>query len=474
MKSRVRFLTLSAFLLTSVVTEAQSGAGFIKAAELPTLKAQAQKRGEVFASQKPVSNLSEERLSKEFRALRDSFLSMRTADDVESFLKKTESNYEKLPPDAKFFAALLGPLTELRSAFFRIVPLLKPFWGVRNATVASVQGLIGLVKSYTDAPHVDAILNYLVEPASLSVPQFTVEEDYRKFVVTKVYPAFALAARRIAALDFSAAPILGDYRLFYGANSFADGQGQFFEIRETERNLVLAWMQQHLAILSVAMSYNMSGAVQFADDFGRLWGVNGFRAGAAASGVSMSEIVQVVRSPKFVRMGLLSDDGKAHMAVGFQHLRESVYRTLLFWEEQKARPMGAANDSGIMGIFPYRGDVDAKLKELEALMGGRAKLRSPVTGEVVTVNVSAFFLNPPQDLKMMLPNKFEAGAPYLGKGLLQWKNYRRGRSLGWRPEVYAGIFPDAAVAEDVAKAARVLRHSAGAGTLMLPFMIFLH
>jgi hypothetical protein len=474
MISLSRFLFLAALSSLPAIAKAQSGAGFIKAGDLATLKAQAQKRGELFSKQKPSSNLSEERLSKEFRALRDSFISMRTGSDVEAFLKSTEANYDKLPPDAKFFAALLGPLTEMRSAFFRIIPILKPFWGVRNATVASVQGLVGLVKSYSDAAHLDALLNYVIEPAGLQEQQFASEEEYRKFVVTKIYPAFALAARRISALDFSSNPILGDYRLFYGANSFKDAQGQFFEIREAERNLVLAWMQQHLATLSVAMSYNMNGAIQFADDFGRLWGVNGFRSGAAASGVSMAEIVQVVRSPKFAQMGLLSEDGKAHMANGFQHLRESVFRTLLYWEEHKARPMGSVNDPGILGVFPFHGDVDAKLKDLEALMAGRAKLRSPVTGEVVTVNASAFFLNPPRDLKMMLPSKFETGAPYIGKGLLQWKNYRRGRSVGWRTDTYAGIFPDASVPEDVAKASRVLRQSLGAGTSMVPFMIFLH
>jgi len=125
-----------------------------------------------------------------------------------------------------------------------------------------------------------------------------------------------------------------------------------------------------------------------------------------------------------------------------------------------------------------RNKIGDNLEIIERILNSKGveSLRSAVTGEVVKINYSELFANPPFDLKHFLPTDFDRRANLSrtvastdGKTKVQvnYRNYGFGEPTKWRVEEYKKYFPSVQNSDDIPRTMRVLSHATG-GWLKFP------
>ena len=188
-------------------------------------------------------------------------------------------------------------------------------------------------------------------------------------------------------------------------------------------------------------------------------------------GVTAKKIHEVMLKPKYASLFTLRKNGEANMKVAFQHLKEASRLGVISWQELRER---SANDADIFNPNYFDGNsfrIDSGAENMEKMMSGKNLFRSDITGEVVSVDFPAFYMNPPKDLKALFPISFEGGDKHLSKVIklangktksVKYRNYFYGRSIGWDLKAYQVVFPDLKNGRDVSTALRILNQSAGA------------
>jgi hypothetical protein len=113
-------------------------------------------------------------------------------------------------------------------------------------------------------------------------------------------------------------------------------------------------------------------------------------------------------------------------------------------------------------------NLESGIRNMKAVVSGPAEVRDPVTGDTVSLNVPAFYLNPPQSLAVLLPTDFESGEGHKiiknKKGEeLKIRNYLHGRSMAWDNSAWKNYVPSAEGKSPgyMAEARRVLKFSFG-------------
>ncbi|MCM2279813.1 MAG: hypothetical protein NDJ89_17195 [Oligoflexia bacterium] len=410
--------------------------------------------------------VNETLMSSELKAFRDKFLSVKKAEEIDPLLVELEGNYENYPADLKFVAAQLIPLRTLKSIVWRLAPVVDRPKITHSMLLSMVQGWAARMKILFPTEQWDAGFAYVTEPFEGGPAAFKTLEDFQAYAGAAIYREMFVAAKRMESLDFSQAPAVFDNKLLYGSASFQDDLDRYKELNEAERHAALVTAHAGLASVAIFCAYQVTGTLDLAKDLGQIYGVDSLWWDI--EGATAQKRAEIIRKPKYAALGTLTEHGAKWTRQAFLHVKHSVRKTRLVWEELRGRP---ADEFAVLDpakVIPWNREIESRLKEMEAMISGETELRSRVTGEVVRVNLPKLFLEPPQDLKAFLPTSFENSSEYLSKARLRYRNYFRGRAIDWDLKTYQAYLPGLASGKDVAAQVRILRQSWGGWATGLP------
>ncbi|OUR93688.1 hypothetical protein A9Q84_19690 [Halobacteriovorax marinus] len=464
-----------------------SGYKWISHEKTVKAKVKAKKRGRRSISSKV--EVDDSRLSKEFKSFRKTYLSIKDPIELEKQLRHIDKNYDSYPDDLKLVAAILTPMLEMKSFAYRMYPLLKREKVTHSVLLTRVYRFASFMSVNLPTDQWDAGFRFMSEPFEYEMTnnRFHKTSDLQEFVTNKIYPALAKAAERVQALDFSTNNMTWDHKLLYGTASFQDEFKRYRLIGESERLLLLANLHYGLSWSARFSAYNVSGTLSLVKDMGSLYGIDSMFGFSKVDGVTAKKIVAKINKRKYKKLFTILDGGKEKMQLSFKHLREAARVSVVAWEEMKERRNGEANESALIRSEMFEsfiGRIDRGAETFVDIVNGPTIVRSDITGEVITVDLPKFLMNPPKDLKSLLPTSFTSADDMKSKKIanksgkmksVKFRNYHYGKATSWELKSYNTLLPEVKNGDDISTAARILNQSPGAAPVALiinPFMMY--
>ncbi|MFP5491376.1 MAG: hypothetical protein ACLGG0_07740 [Bacteriovoracia bacterium] len=423
----------------------------------------------------------ESMMSDKFKETRDQFLKLKTADELEAFLTEHEEKFETYrDEDQRFFISQLLPLRELRGIVWRSRPVFSKTKIAHSFVLTSVKSAVSSVKILLPTEQWHAGLEYVSNPYVRDgkvATEFKSEAELIAHIAGPFRDALLVTAKRIQSIDLKDKTIVWDNKLAFGKASFQDDIDRYRLVGEVERLSSLGSLHALLAQVTYQRAYSGENSMKLYQDMGKLYGVDGFFS--QVDGAPSSKRVEILRKPAYANYATLVEDGRDWMKLSFNHLKESVNLTASIWNQIKAedRPLTEAFIFDTSFARAYERGSDLAIANMEAMVNGKAQIRSGVTGEVVVVDLPAFYENPPQDLKSFLPTQFDRSAEWkvvvlkdsAGKQhKVKTRNYEVGRGIDWNAEAYRQIFPSLASGQDIPKNVRILSQTWGTWMAAMP------
>jgi hypothetical protein len=457
--------------------------------DFPWMNDEVYKKEKIYAkerSQRSIASsgqVNDQLLSAEFKASRTKFLSIQTAKDLKAYIVDLNSKYEQLPDDLKLMTAMMTPLLTFQAFTFKVYPYLSKEKITHSLLLTGVQNFAAFMSMNLPSANWKAGFEFVTSPSSEEdLERFNSAADLQNYLVKKVFPAYSLAARRVAKLNLAKKPLVWDNKIFFGTGSFSDNFARYQLIGEGERYMILANIHFTLADICRFSSYDLNDFLPLVKDLGMLYGYDS--AISPVDGVSAKKIASVYRHKKFAKLLTLRHNGDKNMASALKFMREGSRNLQLAWTELRDR--NDDNQSFIRAaIFtPFTQIIDSQVESLEQVISGKTTVRSDVTGEMVAVDVPSFYQNPPKDLKELLPVGFDNSRNFRkysiamknGKNQnVDFRNYFSGRATEWNASAYKTLLPEITKGSDVAPAMKILNQSIS-GTIpammIQPFMLY--
>ena len=414
--------------------------------------------------------VNETMMSAEMTKFRDKILAIKKAEEIDPLLVELEKNYETYPADLKFVAAHLIPLKSFKSLIWRMTPMVEKPKIAHSYLLTVVQRWAEGMKVFMPREHWDAGFAYITEPFVDSAKPFSTIDEFQYFVGTEVYAGALKTARRLSTLDFSKTQGVFDNRIFFGKAAFEDGLDRYRVINQPELNASIAFAHQRLASLSMFCAYKMDKALDLAKDLGQLYGVDALLWDV--DGAPAQKRAHVIHKSKYRDLYTLTQYGPQWTKQAYLHMQEAVRRVRLVWEELRNLPADEFAVLNSARVIPWSREIELNLKNMEAMMAGETAVHSRVSGEVLTVNLPAFYLNPPIDLKAFIATQFDESPEKVTKGNFKYSNYFRGRPIEWDLTAYKQILPGLTSGKDVGTQVRLLRESWGGWGMAIPLSRF--
>jgi hypothetical protein len=433
--------------------------------------------------------LNENMLSPQFKSMRDSFLKVQSKKDLEQWLVQIDKTLEtkKASLDSKendfVFAASLASLSiEFESFVFRCTDLVEDYKSLRSLLVNWVMMNDTMQKVYLPTKQAEAVFAYLTEPQDQGTlkPQI---KDMKAFqdALYRVADRYKKVYNTLSAIKLGTTPLVFDNKMVYGTGSFGDDIKRYYEVGEPELQATLAALAMGIHGIYVFNAYNLDNLPELAQNIGHLFGLDGFRWGDPEGTTSKKKVELIRKFDKF--WTLKTDTGSQDMAEAYKYFALATNHADVAYKAAKKRDK--LDDKEIMSfdrffINPMRQSLNSipnkrAVDNLLAMVRGETKVRSQVTGEEITINMREFYLNPPKDLKSLMPVKFvddgegPSGAQYKKTaGGVKYRNYSWGSPTGWNEENYKPYL-GVSSSLDVQKASRILVQSWG-GWLATPLV----
>lgn len=441
---------------------------------------------------KIANTISEEMMSTEYRSFRDKFLKITTAEEYDNLLSELEKGYEKFPKDLKYVAARMAPVKELRGILYRLTPVMEEEKITHSYFLTMVRRIVAQMTLFFPVDHADATFEYFAKPYMEDgklVSQFKNVRDFQNHLGTKLYFQMVNSANKISNIDLTKEKILWDNKILNGSESFVDDVARFRVLGEAEKNATMFRLHRGMAFINRFAAYNLEHLMSYTKDMGKLYGIDGFFS--EVDGAPSYKRVKVAKKKQYKNLFTLSNYGKEWMAQSFKHIQESVKYLRLLNEELKDAPANSFARINPVRVAAWEREINSGLDTMEAIVGGPTELRSPVTGEVIQVNIPAFYNNPPTDLKEFLPISWDVKNKEIKTDLkikefktvakgerkevevpVKYRNYYWGRPTQWSAQVYKEYFPSIKNNDDVARHMRIFRQSMGASTVGTPITDF--
>jgi hypothetical protein len=146
------------------------------------------------------------------------------------------------------------------------------------------------------------------------------------------------------------------------------------------------------------------------------------------------------------------------MPQAYIHLKAAVDLVATAWSATKAQGTTNSNSYQLLNparLLPWQRINDASMSNIQALVTGNP-VRSAVTGETVTINIPAFYNNPPQNMQAFLPTGYRPGAHDITVAGVKARNYRYGEAAQWDVSAFKPYMPDVSGPTDIARNIRIL------------------
>ncbi len=414
--------------------------------------------------------------SPEFKEARARFLKIESAQELKKLITEMNTNYNTYPDDLKLMTAMLSPILKFKAFTYKIYPFLAKEKITHSMMLSQVQNIAAFMNMNLPTAQWKAGFDLVTIPADEDdLIRFNNAYDLQNYLVREVYPAYVLSAQRIQALNFAKKSVVWDNKIFYGTASFSDNLNRFQLIGEGERYSILASLHYSLSDLCKFSAYDINEFFPLVREVAKLFGYDSVFS--AVDGVNARKIAGVYRRAQFAKLFTLRKNGDHNMLSAFRHMKEGSRSLSLAWTELRDRTDNGQNFIRSAIFTPFTQIGDNQVEGMENVVSGKTSIRSDVTGEILTVDLGAFFANPPQDLKRMLPVGFD-DAPNMqnykvsmknGKTQdVQFRNYFSGRATNWDVSAYKTLFPDLSKGNDVSTAMKILNQSVYG---MMPAMI---
>ena len=472
---------------------------------------------------------SEDLMSPELKIFRDKLIKTRHAEQLEPLLKDYNARYDSLPNDLKYVVARLSPILPFRGFFWRMATLAHQAVITQEVLLSTIRAFAEQIMTFEPDAQWQAYMTFFSIPSAgnLVAPadkhdhvkrvdgRFYVENDLVDFLATDVYRVLGTAIKRMAALKTTiqingkSTPLVFDGRIRFGENAFNqsyDAVDRFALIGEAERFACMARFHRRMATISQLAAYNMNGNIALRKEIGKKYGIDATLSGIldndalGVDGLVRQERVKLANT----HAQLFTLRNKEWMRTAYMHLNKwSVYLGRA-WEDLQTE-----RDNYDMLLDPdvFSGrheQIDKSISNLRRMLpapekGGVAAVYGAISGEELKIDLKSFFYNPPDDLKKLMPIKFnhhediEALRHVYGERNLklgnkstvqmsievdgrkrdvEWRNYLFGRATGWSPSEYGKLFPGVSSPEDVARSQRVLGETRGGRPLLNTLAVF--
>jgi hypothetical protein len=432
-------------------------------------------------------------LAKNGEKTADSFPGLSTADELAGFIDGLEKKYYMLPADAQYVAAPLIALKPYRGITVRLRPLFKdgPFANgqlrgapVTHAALVTAIRLAGAgVNVFTPTPQWKAGFAFFTEPYKGMKADVRTEGELKTFVRDEALAALRNFRKMVAAIKSGPrekidsgseaawqvkTPFYFDNKIMLSNANFVAEKDRFLLVGEAERRSLLSGIMLTQSALESVMGYSWSGLISSWDS---LAGIYGFQQTFNVSGATAADRKRVLQ--KFNgKLFYMNDEktGKAWMSSALKNLKEGVHEARLSW-----LAVNEYDHSGSVNMFfdprvfsPFGRMINTGFENMEAMITGSGVKSAVVSGQVVDVNLTKFFTEPPRNLLDFLPIGFEPGDAELFKDGKKYRNYIVGSPKKWKVDVYQKYCPSVHTDEEVKGAARILSQAWGGWVIGLP------
>lgn len=456
-----------------------SGAQYILESNPPMVLSEADFSKELAAAKlrkgrEIASNLDyESQMSADLKKIREDILKLKEVNRIDTFLLNLKSRYRQLAPDAQLVAIQLDSIRLFKGILSRLMPLAQKNKVTTSVFFSSIYGLSSIQSMYWPTKQGELLMAYVSEPYD-NISIFNEAEDLQLWLGDVVYPYMAESYKKLSEIPISQ-PLIWDNKIVLTqmVSDRMDTQDRYFLIGPAEKNALLMRMQVTMQNICEFRAFAVAGLMNMTKELGKLTGVDGWLG--SAEGVSAMDRVEVIN--KFPNTFMRYQDGSIWTRRAFVHFGEAVKKARLVWEELRGKP---ANRDFILnpGLFNAneRSFVES-LPVLEGLAAGETPIKSNLTGEVIVVNLKAFYQNPPIDLKNLLPTEFDKSPARLTKKVqgfeepISYVNPKHGHAIKWANSSYKSLFPQLSDSKNMEKHLRILSQSWGGSILSLPLDI---
>lgn len=426
-------------------------------------------------------------LSNDLQKLREEWLKCKNGDEVEALLKKSYQNYNSYSEDAKYFLAQMHTALPFRGIVWRLRPLFensKGFLGNKSTHVTAVQavrGSITALKMLLPTKQTDAAIQYFTEPSveMSKADQFQTVAEFQNFMMEKFTPILKDSIVKLEGMTKGSSQkvFVWDNKMAFGRATFEDDIQRYVGNGPAELHFVIAAMYRAHHDILVYCAYNMDHSIKIAGEMGSHLGVDStiFRSRKEDLGLTDKERIEILKkaSQKNRFLELRNYEGSNYgsnlMKVAYKSLKNSVV-----YFERSYQYLQGRDSSGAMGMNPVlfqpelNPNLEKGIKNMQAVVSGVSEVRDPVTGDTVTINLPAFYNNPPANLSVLMASGFEDGQ--IQKSIknksgetLVVRNYLHGRSIAWDNSAWKQYVPSAEgkSAGYMAEAHRVIQYSFG-------------
>lgn len=484
----------------------------------------------------------EQMMSPELKKLRSALLEVRTAEDlhkalisVNESLTKKDSEFQKLKEankqyseadrDYYYIAAQIAPLQCLRGFTWRFTPLAEKSKVIESRMASEVMQMaqaMGILsprvedlpqpedqmeaKKKNEANISKAVFDYLTLPYDGAV-LFTISWHMQEHLFDQCYGELSRSAKRLERINLTN-PIVWDNKMFFGVGTFPDDLDRYKLLGEAERHYSLAMKHEGMHLISFLNSYSLHGFFElqyelnrlFAEDAGltsiRVLPLEGKDSFLTINGVSLMERRKKIMEPRFHGVFRRYKGSEGFMEASFNHLKRSVQEYKLTWDEIKDRPFEERRVINPAFLTGFRRGIGKTLDTWLKLVEGPTELHSRLTDRKVLVDIRSIYLKPFDDLKELLPTKFDvAGSRFpaneyrtlerdlkkpdvikaADKRFSRYRNFYYGAAKEWDLSQWQRLFPELANSdyEGFKQNIRTLQQEWGGSLIAAPFMPFM-
>lgn len=426
-------------------------------------------------------------VSSDFQKLRDEWLKCKTGDQMEALLKASYANYKNYSEDTQYFLAQMHTALPFRGIIWKLRPLFensKGFLGNKSTHVAAVQAVrstITALKMFLPTKQTDAAIQYFTEPSTemSKDDQFQSIAEFQQYLMEKFVPVLHESTAKIVALTKAGGQkvYVWDNKMAFGRGSFEDEIQRYVGHGQAEKNFVIATMYRAYHDVLVYCAYNQDYSIKLAGEIGSHLGIDSsiFASKKQDLGITDQERVAITRKAaqkhKFLELRNYggSQYGNQLLKQAYVALKNSVVYAERAYDYLQGRDASKAMSINPIFFQPEMApNLDKGIKNMKAVVSGPAEVRDPVTGDTVSINLPAFYQEPPASLTALMPTQFEGGQVKKiiknKKGeSLHVRNYLHGRSIAWDNSSWKKYVPSAEGKDGgyMAEARRIMQYSFG-------------
>lgn len=421
------------------------------------------------AAGRKVANYSEDPAS--YDELVKSFNNLKTSAELEAFINLNKQRLNSFSdPSSVFFLSHVTALQPLRGIVWRSRGLFESNGGKnrlsQSVIVTQLKNYAGFLSIVNPSETQAAVFDYLVAPYSVdgALPdKIESEPQLQAWMEESLKPAVITLKNKLNTIP-AGSEIKWNQQINFGAKSFSDGVERDLIFGTEEVQMLVASYELNAAQINMFCAYNQTGAMDFAQDVGKLHGFDGFIFNNV-DGVTSNEVASVVRANKYAELWTLNPDfGQEAMKEAGTLITSAVYRSENAWNRFSKRDEdGEFALSSLIAQVGKKGASATFLNTKRALKG--EKIRSAITGEIVKFNAPKFFNDSPADLKAFYPTKFiknknkEVVLSLNGQNKkVSYRDYTNGTGAGWNVAEYQKYF-EVANDGDIKRSLRVMNHS---------------